>query len=82
MTANAASHVYFGLNPMWASTCVLAITYAVIMSEKVNRAIVALIGAGVMILIGVLDQDHHAGADQRDNRAIDFLRHDDGVGDR
>ena len=42
---------------MWVSTCVLAITYATIMSEKVNRSIVALVGAGVMILIGVLDQD-------------------------
>ena len=57
MTAQAASHVYFGLNPMWVSTCVLAITYATIMSEKVNRSIVALVGAGVMILAGVLDQD-------------------------
>jgi len=57
MTAHAASHVYFGLNPMWVSTCILAITYATIMSEQVNRAIVALVGAGVMILIGVLDQE-------------------------
>ena len=57
MTAHAASHVYFGLNPMWVSTCVLAITYATIMSEKVNRAIIALVGAGVMIIVGVLDQD-------------------------
>jgi Na+/H+ antiporter NhaD/arsenite permease-like protein len=57
MTAQAVSHVYFGLNPMWVSTCVLAITYATIMSEKVNRSIVALVGAGVMILTGVLDQD-------------------------
>jgi Na+/H+ antiporter NhaD/arsenite permease-like protein len=56
MTAQAASHVYFGLNPMWVSTCILAITYATIMSEKVNRAIVALVGAGVMILVGALDQ--------------------------
>ena len=57
MTAHAASHVYFGLNPMWVSTFVLAITYATIMSEKVNRAIVALVGTGVMILVGVLDQE-------------------------
>ena len=57
MTAHAASHVYFGLNPMWVSTCILAITYATIMSEQVNRAIVALVGAGVMILVGVLDQE-------------------------
>jgi len=57
MTAHAASQVYFGLNPMWVSTCILAITYATIMSEQVNRAIIALVGAGVMILIGVLDQE-------------------------
>ena len=56
MTAHAASHVFLGLNPMWVSTCVLAITYAVIMSEKVNRAIIALVGAGLMIIVGVLDQ--------------------------
>jgi Na+/H+ antiporter NhaD/arsenite permease-like protein len=56
MTAHAVSHVYFGLNPMWVSTCILAVTYAIIMSEKVNRAVIALVGAGVMVLIGVLDQ--------------------------
>jgi Na+/H+ antiporter NhaD/arsenite permease-like protein len=65
MTAHAASHVYFGLNAMWLSTCILAITYGVIMSEKVNRAIVALVGAGVMIIVGVLDQDEAI-------RGIDF----------
>jgi Na+/H+ antiporter NhaD/arsenite permease-like protein len=53
---HAASNVYFGLNPMWVSTVVLAVTYAIIMSEKVNRAIIALIGASVMILVGVFDQ--------------------------
>ena len=57
MTAHAASHVYLGLDAMWVSTCILATTYAVIMSEKVNRAIVALVGAGVMIVIGVLEQE-------------------------
>ncbi|MGA8467947.1 MAG: SLC13 family permease, partial [Pseudolabrys sp.] len=57
MTAHAVSHVYFGLNAMWVSTSILAITYATIMSEKVNRAIVALIGASVMVIVGVLDQE-------------------------
>jgi Na+/H+ antiporter NhaD/arsenite permease-like protein len=57
MTEHAVSHVYFGFSPMWVSTCILAITYAVIMSEKVNRAVVALAGAGVMIIIGVLGQE-------------------------
>ncbi|MGH6663406.1 MAG: SLC13 family permease [Pseudolabrys sp.] len=65
MTAHAASQVYFGLSAMWVSTCILAITYAVIMSEKCNRAIVALVGAGVMIIVGVLDQNEAI-------RGIDF----------
>ncbi len=55
--AAQASHVYLGLNPMWVSTCILAVTYAVIMSEKVNRAVVALAGAGIMIIVGVLSQE-------------------------
>ena len=49
-------HVIFGLNPMWLSTIVLIVTYVFIISEKVNRAIVALIGGGLMIFLGVLDQ--------------------------
>jgi len=57
MTAHAASHVYFGFSPMWVATCILAITYAIIMSERVNRAIVALAGAGIMIIVGVLNQE-------------------------
>src|SRR5262249_59491068 len=46
-----------GLNAMWVSTGILAITYATIMSEKVNRAVVALIGACMMVIVGVLDQE-------------------------
>ncbi len=65
MTAQAASHVYFGWNAMWVSTCLLAITYALIMSEKVNRAIVALVGSSVMIIVGVLTQEEAI-------RGIDF----------
>src|SRR5262249_18017671 len=57
MPAHAVSHVYFGLNAMWVATSILAITYATIMSEKVNRAIVALIGACAMVIVGVLDQE-------------------------
>jgi Na+/H+ antiporter NhaD/arsenite permease-like protein len=52
-----ASTVYFGLNPMWVSTIILLVTYAIIMTEKVNRAIIALIGASVMILVGVFSQE-------------------------
>jgi len=52
-----ASNVYFGLNVMWVATSLLAITYAVIISEKINRSIVALLGAAAMVLVGVMDQE-------------------------
>lgn len=51
------SHVIFGWNPMVLATGILALTYIVIMTERVNRSVLALIGAGVMIVSGVLNQD-------------------------
>ena len=42
---------------MWVATCVLAITYAVIISEKINRSIVALLGATAMVVVGVMHQE-------------------------
>ena len=51
------TNVYFGLDPMWVATCLLAITYAIIISEKINRSIVAMVGAGLMILVGVMNQE-------------------------
>lgn len=50
-------HVIFGLDPLWVSTALLLMTYAVIMTEKVNRAVVALLGAGLMICLGVINQE-------------------------
>jgi Na+/H+ antiporter NhaD/arsenite permease-like protein len=53
----AGSALIFGWDALWVATALFAATYAVIMSEKVNRAIAALLGAGLMILLGVLDQE-------------------------
>jgi Na+/H+ antiporter NhaD/arsenite permease-like protein len=50
-------HIFFGLDPMAVSTAILIATYAVIIWDKLNRAIVALLGACVMIVIGALDQN-------------------------
>jgi Na+/H+ antiporter NhaD/arsenite permease-like protein len=50
-------HIFFGLDPMAVSTAILCITYAVIIWDKLNRAIVALVGAATAILIGALDQN-------------------------
>jgi len=51
-----ASAVIFGLDPLWVSSIIFIITYAVIVTEKINRSIVALLGAGLMISMGVLNQ--------------------------
>ena len=51
-----AAHVIFGWDPLWVSSILFVATYAVIISEKVNRAIVAGLGAGLMVTLGVLNQ--------------------------
>jgi Na+/H+ antiporter NhaD/arsenite permease-like protein len=50
-------HIFFGLDPLVVSTIILCVTYAVIVWDKLNRAIVALLGASVMVCIGALDQN-------------------------
>jgi Na+/H+ antiporter NhaD/arsenite permease-like protein len=52
----ALSHVIFGWDPLWVSTILFVATYAVVVSERVNRAIVAGLGAGLMVTTGVLNQ--------------------------
>ena len=49
--------VLFGLSPLWVSLVLLAALYAAIIYDKINRAIIALIGIGLMIFSGVLTQD-------------------------
>jgi len=54
----AAGHgVVFGLDALWLSTAILVIAYGVLLSEKLNRTIVALLGAGLVIVSGVISQD-------------------------
>jgi Na+/H+ antiporter NhaD/arsenite permease-like protein len=49
-------HIAFGLAPTWVSLAVLAVAYAAVIGRLANRAVVALIAAAVVILIGGLDQ--------------------------
>ncbi len=51
------SGVLFGLNPLWSSTALLVLTYAALISEKINRAIVAMMAAFVAILLGLIGQE-------------------------
>ena len=45
-----------GMSPQLFAIMIVSICYLIIFSEKVNRAIVALLGAGVMIAVGILTQ--------------------------
>jgi len=47
----------FGLDPLWVAISILLLVYAAIMLEKFNRAVLSLLGAGLMILSGVLTQE-------------------------
>ena len=55
----------FGWNPLWVSTAILVLSYSVIISERVNRVVAALLGAGLMGTLGILNQ-------QESVRGIDF----------
>ena len=57
IAGHVTGHVVFGWDPIWVSGILFLATYAAIVTEKVNRAIVALTGAGLMISLGVLNQE-------------------------
>lgn len=54
--AHGLPEMIFGVSPMIVATTILVIAYVFITSEKINRALVSLIGAGAMIFLGVLNQ--------------------------
>ena len=56
-TVHSVQSVVFGLDPRWVAGGLFVVTYAVVMSERVNRAIVALLAAGLRIFAGILTQD-------------------------
>src|SRR5437016_4426110 len=55
----------FGADPFWVATAVFALTYLMVIADRINRSIIALLGAGVMVVSGVLSQDEAI-------RGIDF----------
>ena len=54
--SDLASHVIFGWDPLWVSVILFVVTYVAIVLDRVNRAIVAGLGASLMITLGVLNQ--------------------------
>ena len=53
---NWTPDVIMGLDPMITATVIMIVAYVFIVSEKINRAVIALIGAGLMVGVGVLNQ--------------------------
>lgn len=49
-------HILFGFDPLITATAILIFAYFFIITEKINRAAIALFGAGLMIFSGVLNQ--------------------------
>ena len=47
----------FGWSAAWLATAVFVGTYALVIGDKLNRAILALLGAALLILCGVLNQE-------------------------
>jgi len=52
-----ASGVIFGLSPVLVAATILVATYVLVISDRFDRSILAILGAGAMILSGVLDQE-------------------------
>ncbi len=51
-----ATNIIFGLQPAWFAGSLFVLVYLLIMTERVNRVIISLAAAGLMILGGVLTQ--------------------------
>ena len=49
--------IVFGLDPQWYAGTVFVVSYLLIMSDRINRAIIAMTAAGLMVLGGVLTQE-------------------------
>jgi Na+/H+ antiporter NhaD/arsenite permease-like protein len=62
---SATAPAMFGADPFWVAITVFALTYLLVIADRINRSIIALLGAGVMVVSGVLSQDEAI-------RGIDF----------
>src|SRR6266478_5886518 len=61
----ATTPALFGVDPFWVAITVFALTYLLVIADRINRSIIALLGAGLMVVSGVLSQDEAI-------RGIDF----------
>ena len=48
--------VIFGMSPLWFSGSLFVVTYLLIVTERLNRAVISMMAAALMIISGVLTQ--------------------------
>lgn len=51
-----AANLIWGFDPKVIATAIVVVCYIILFTEKLNRAVVALLGACVMIFSGILTQ--------------------------
>lgn len=66
-----ADTILFGWEPLWVATVIFVLTYAAVISERINRAVVALLGASLMIASGIVSQ--HAALSGEDFNTLGLL---------
>ncbi len=57
MHSTQHTDVIFGLSPVWFAGSLFVLTYLLIITERLNRAIIAMMAAALMIIGGVLTQE-------------------------
>jgi Na+/H+ antiporter NhaD/arsenite permease-like protein len=50
------ANVIFGLDPVVVASVILVVTYVLVISDRFDRSLLAILGAGAMLLSGVLTQ--------------------------
>src|SRR5437763_8707553 len=62
---SGAAPAMFGLSPFWVAIAIFALSYLLVIADRINRSIIALLGAGALVVCGVLSQEEAI-------RGIDF----------
>jgi Na+/H+ antiporter NhaD/arsenite permease-like protein len=57
MNQMSAPASLLGADPFWVAIVIFALTYVLVVSDRINRSIIALLGAGIMVVSGVLTQE-------------------------
>ena len=50
-------HSFLNINPAIIATSLLLLTYVLIITERLNRSIIAMLAGGLMVLLGVMNQE-------------------------